>query len=247
MVHAPHRAERETCRRVGNSCCETVDSNLHYHHISSTTFISIDRRTTPLSHRWHKHFGLTPLPRFIRRLKRLSNHFFAFLPECLGVFRVERITAHTFADRGDSHIIWNYFAHMAVLAILSADFISRSNYSGPHRSCSSLTNSLQLEGCFTLGRKLLIHLLDRLLDADGIQVAVQLRLDASWMYRRGAYAIPSMTRVDSKVDVGEAVPRRREVDQTPSLADKWRDTVDEHEVPQMIGAELHFEAVRRMA
>src|SRR6267142_2314835 len=78
-----------------------------------------------------------------------------------------------------------------------ADFISRSNYSGPHRSCSSLTNSLQLEGCFTLGRKLLIHLLDRLLDADGVQIAVQLRLDASWMYRHGAYAITSMTPVES--------------------------------------------------
>jgi hypothetical protein len=86
---------------------------------------------------------------------------------------------------------------MAVLAILSADLVSRSNYSGPYRSCGSLRNSLRLEGCFALGRKLLIHLLDRLLDADGIQVAVQLRLDASWMYRRGAYALPSMTRVES--------------------------------------------------
>jgi hypothetical protein len=171
-------------------------------------------------------------------------------------------------------IIWNYFAHVAVLAILSADLVSRSNYSGPHRSCGSLRNSLQLEGCFALGRKLLIHLLDRLLDVDGVQMAIQLRLNASWMYRRSAYAIPSMTPVESngeedirslgpavgnerfigrphkvgifKVDVGEAVPGRREIDQTPSLADKWRDTVDEHEVPQMIGAELHFKAVRRM-
>src|ERR1700757_1741846 len=183
-----------------------------------------------------------------RELERFSNHFFAFLPECLGVFRVERITAHTFADRGDSHIISNYFAHVAVLAILSADFISRSNYSGPHRSCGSLRNSLQLEGCFALGRKLLIHLLDRLLDVDGVQMKVQLRLDASRMYRRGAYAITSMTPVESngeedirslgpavgnegfirrphkvgifKVDVGEAVPGRREANQTASLADK---------------------------
>ena len=86
---------------------------------------------------------------------------------------------------------------MAVLAILSADFISRSNYSGPHRSCGSLRNSLQLEGCFALGRKPLVHLLDRLLNVDGVQMAVQLRLDASWMYRRGAYAITSMTPVES--------------------------------------------------
>src|ERR1700757_3279258 len=187
-------------------------------------------------------------PAVSRELERFSHHFFAFLPECLGVFRVERITAHTFADRGNSHIIWNYFAHMAVLAILPADFISRSNYCRPHRSCGSLRNSLQLEGCFALGRKLLIHLLDRLLDVDGVQMKVQLRLDASRMYRRGAYAITSMTPVESngeedirslgpavgnegfirrphkvgifKVDVGEAVPGRREANQTASLADK---------------------------
>src|ERR1700733_11359057 len=86
---------------------------------------------------------------------------------------------------------------MAVLAILSADLISRSNHRGPHRSCGSLRNSLQLEGCSALGRKLLIHLLDRLLEVDGVQMAVQLRLDASWMYRRPAYAITSMTPVES--------------------------------------------------
>jgi hypothetical protein len=67
-----------------------------------------------------------------RELERFSGHFFSFLPECLGVFRVERITAHTFADRGDSHIIWNYFAYVAVLAILSADLVSRCNHRGPY-------------------------------------------------------------------------------------------------------------------
>jgi hypothetical protein len=38
MVHALHRAERETCGRVGNSCCETVDSNLHLRHFSQDNF-----------------------------------------------------------------------------------------------------------------------------------------------------------------------------------------------------------------
>src|SRR5258708_26761922 len=51
MVHALHRAERQTCGRVGNSCCETVDSNLHCRHFSGTTFNSIDWRTTSLSYR----------------------------------------------------------------------------------------------------------------------------------------------------------------------------------------------------
>src|SRR5713226_569853 len=73
MMHALERAERETCGRVGNTCCETVDSNLHYHHVSSTTLISIDRRTTPLSHRWRKHFGLTPVPRLSARFPIFFN------------------------------------------------------------------------------------------------------------------------------------------------------------------------------
>src|SRR4029077_10262390 len=162
---------------------------------------------------------------------------------------------------------------MTVLAISAADLISRSNDSGPYRSCGPLRNGLQLEGCFALGRKPLIRLLDRFLDVDGFQMAVQLRLDASRMHGCGAYAIPSVTPVESngeedvrrlgpavgdpwvvrcplkvgifKVDVGEAVPGRGKVDQTPSFADKWRDTVNEHEVSQMIGPELHFKAVRR--
>src|SRR5271155_2570296 len=71
MVHALYRAERETCGRVGNSCSETVDSNLHLRHFSRTTFNSIDRRTTPLCHRWLKHFGLTPVPQTLGALPNL--------------------------------------------------------------------------------------------------------------------------------------------------------------------------------
>jgi hypothetical protein len=138
-----------------------------------------------------------------------------------------------------------------------------------------LSNGPQLEGCFTLGRKVFICLLDYPLDQDRVPVAIQLRLNASRMDGLGAYAIPPMTPVESsgeedirgigpaagnkgligrphkvgifKVDVGEAVPGRGEVDQTPSFTDKRRDTVNEHEVSQMIGPELHFKAVRRMA
>ena len=53
-------------------------------------------------------------------------------------------------------------AHVAVLTVLSADLISRSNYSSPYRSCGSLRNGLQLEERFALGRTLLIDLLDHL-------------------------------------------------------------------------------------
>src|SRR6202165_5973933 len=73
IVHALHRAQREACGRVGNSCCETVDSNLHLRHFSRTAFISIDRRTTPLCHRWLKHFGLTPVPRLSARFPIFFN------------------------------------------------------------------------------------------------------------------------------------------------------------------------------
>jgi hypothetical protein len=208
-----------------------------------------------------------------RLLEFFSDHLFAFLPECLGVFRVERITAHTFADRGDSHIIWNYFAHVAVLAILSADLISRSNYSGPYRSCGSLRNGLQLEGCFALGRTLLIHLLDHLLDVGGVHMAVQFRLDASWMYRRRAYAIPSMTPVKSngeedirclgpavgnegfirrppkvrivEIHIRKAVTGRRKIDHPSTFAEKSSNAVHQNKVAQVIGAELRLEPHRQ--
>src|SRR5713101_7274169 len=73
MVHALHRAERETGGRIGNSCCETVDSNLHLRHFSRTALVSIDRRTPPLCHRWLKHFGLTPVPRLSARFPIFFN------------------------------------------------------------------------------------------------------------------------------------------------------------------------------
>src|SRR6266850_3307814 len=73
MVHALHRAQRETCSRVGNSCCETVYSYLHLRHFSRTTFISIDRCTTPPCHRWLKDFGMTPVPRLSARFPIFFN------------------------------------------------------------------------------------------------------------------------------------------------------------------------------
>src|SRR6266481_3894874 len=160
MVHALHRAERETCGRVRNSCCETVDSNLHLRHFSRTTFISINRRTTPLCHRWPKHFGLTPVPRFIRRLKRLSNHFFTLLPKGFGVGWVHRVGSNSFADHGNRCVVWDYSASVAVLAVTAADLIRRSNDPGPHGSRSALRDRFPLEGPFPLCRKLLIDLRD---------------------------------------------------------------------------------------
>jgi hypothetical protein len=60
---------------AGNSCCESVDSNLHLGHFSSTTFISIDRRTMPLFHCSLKHFRLTPVPDSRRACQPFSVPF----------------------------------------------------------------------------------------------------------------------------------------------------------------------------
>lgn len=49
-----------------------------------------------------------------------------------------------------------------------------------------------------------------------------------------------------EIDVGEAVPCRRQIDQPSSHADQWRNPVDEDKVARMIDAELCFEAVRGM-
>jgi len=68
----------------------------------------------------------------MEKLEFLSHHFFAFLPERLGVSRVERIPAYSFAGPADRHIIRNYLAHVTVLAILSADLVSRRNHRGPY-------------------------------------------------------------------------------------------------------------------
>src|ERR1700682_3412116 len=50
-----------------------------------------------------------------------------------------------------------------------------------------------------------------------------------------------------KVNVGEAVTRRRQVDQPSSGTDKRRYAVNEHKVAQVIGAELCFKAVGGLA
>jgi hypothetical protein len=50
-----------------------------------------------------------------------------------------------------------------------------------------------------------------------------------------------------EVHIGEAVTRRRQIDQPPTYTDKRSNPVDQHKVAQVIGAELHLEAVNRSA
>src|ERR1700720_2946290 len=92
--------------------------------------------------------------RNVECLKRLSNEFFAFLPNCFSIFRIERISAHSFADGADRHLVGNDLADVAILAIPAANLVSGCRDTGPHRSCGSLRNGLPLEGPLTLGRKL---------------------------------------------------------------------------------------------
>src|SRR5208282_149561 len=198
----------------------------------------------------------------------------AFLPECLGVFRVERITAYTFADRCDSHIIWNYLAYVAVLAILSADLVSRCNHRGPYWSCRALWNGLELKRALALFRSLLSGLIDHLLDCVGAHMPAQFGLNASRMDSRRAHAIPvALIEGNREKDIGclrpavgnewiirrplkvgireihirKAVTGRRKVDQPSAFAEKRCNAVHQDEVPEVIGAELGLEPIGSVA
>src|ERR1700682_3772681 len=63
IVHPLHRAELNTCRRVGNSCCETVDSNLHLFFPQE-----INPRTSPVTKFRLQDLGLIPVPKLSARL-----------------------------------------------------------------------------------------------------------------------------------------------------------------------------------
>src|SRR5215831_15031178 len=191
------------------------------------------------------HYGLKPL----------SNEFFTFLPECFSVFWIERVSAHAFANGSDGHGIRNDVANVAVLAISAADFVSGSNRTGPHRSCGSLRNGLELERRLTLGCELLIPLFDHLFDAAVVHVASQLGPNASRMHRRSSHATVAVPLVEGhgeedvrglrsaigderlvgrpfevgivEVDIGEAVTRRRQVDQPPACVKERRNPIDQ--------------------
>lgn len=158
---------------------------------------------------------------------------------------------------------------------MSTDLVSGSNHCGPYRSCGSLRNSLHLGGRLTLCRELLVHLFDRLSNMGRIQVSIELSLNASRMYSRGAHATVPAPFVEGnceedvrrlgppirherligrplkvgvlEVHIGEAVTRRRQANQPTTCTDKRSNPVDQYKVAQVIGAELRLEAVSRTA
>src|SRR5215831_15012443 len=188
-------------------------------------------------------------------LKPLSDHFFTFLPERLGGLWIEGICPYPFADGGDGHVVWHDLADVAVLAISGADFVRGGDDACPHGSCGSLRNGLELERRLTLGCELLIPLFDHLFDAAVVHVATQLGPNASRMHRRGAHATIAVPLVEGhgeedvrrlrsaigderlvgrpfevgivEVDIGEAVTRRRQVDQPPACVKERRNPIDQ--------------------
>jgi hypothetical protein len=102
-------------------------------------------------------------------------------------------------------VVRNDAGDVAVLAISPSDLVSRSNYSGPYRSCGSLRDRLELEGPFTFCSELFIYPVSQRLQLGNFHVAGQLGLYASWMHSRSAHATIPVPFVESN---GEENVRR---------------------------------------
>src|SRR5260370_18069745 len=77
---------------------------------------------------------------FLRFLKtasylreRLSNEFFASLPECLSIIWIHRVSSNPFATDVKRHVVRNNVADVPVLAISATDLVSAPTHSIPHR------------------------------------------------------------------------------------------------------------------
>src|SRR4029077_9918578 len=205
------------------------------------------------------------------KLERLSDQFFAFLPECFSTVRVECISAYPFADGCDRRVVGHDTAHVAILAILPADLLRRCDHSRPHGSRGSLGNGLPLKRPLTLPGELPIDFFDYSFDPAGLRVTTQLGPDASRMNSRGADPASPVTFIECnreedvrrfrstvgdkrfvgralevgivQVYVRIAMTGRRQVDEPPSIANKGRHPTDQDKVPEVIRPELRFEAV----
>src|SRR5580658_8521645 len=130
-------------------------------------------------------------------LKGFSDHFFAPLPERLGIVRIEGVSANAFAAGRYGHVVRYHAADVAILAITAADLLSRSNYTGPNRSCRALRDGLPLEGSLAVCRQLLIHLIDQRLYLAGVDMTGQLSVYDSRMHGRGAHPALPMPPVET--------------------------------------------------
>ena len=105
--------------------------------------------------------------------ERLPDEFYAFLPKCLSIIWIQRVSSDPFATDVERHVVRNNVADVAVLAISATDLVSGRNNCRPHRSCSPLWNGLQLIRLFTCGSTLLVCLVQHLLKETLVHVATQ--------------------------------------------------------------------------
>src|SRR2546423_9972754 len=121
-------------------------------------------------------------------LERLSDEFFASLPKCLSISWIQRVASDSFVLNSERHVVRNDVSDVAIFAIPAADLAGVSNHSGPHRSCSSLRNGLQLKWRLTFGCILFVYLVDHFLKTALVHVATQFSVYTTWMYRCGTHA-----------------------------------------------------------
>src|ERR1700740_3505630 len=96
------------------------------------------------------------------RSKGLADQLLALLPKRFRVARIQRVAAHSFADRADGHIVRNDLPDVAILAVASSDLLRRSQDRGPDGGRRALGNGLVLKRRLTLRGELLVELVDDL-------------------------------------------------------------------------------------
>jgi len=95
-----------------------------------------------------------------------------------------------------SRVCSDQFTHMAVLAILASDFLSRCNHSSPDRRRRTLGNRLELERRLACCGTLFLDLLDPCLHGPIRHMPRKLRRDAAWMHSRRTHAAVTMPAVE---------------------------------------------------
>ena len=141
----------------------------------------------------------------IRRLsllKRLSDELFAFLQRASALFgssaypRTPSLAPVMVTWSGAIWPTWQSSQYRPPI------LVSGCHDTGPDRSCGALRNSLPLERPLTLGCKLLIYLLNQVLEEARVHVTTQLRLDDSRMNSRGTHAALAVPLVESNSEEG---------------------------------------------
>src|SRR6266404_6352200 len=125
-----------------------------------------------------------------------SVEFFAFLPECLSIIWIQRVSSDPFATDVERHVVRNNVADVAVFAISATDLVWGRYNCSPDRSCSPLWNGLQLIRLFTCSSTLLVCLVQHLLKETLVHVATQFSPYAPRMHRCSTHATVAVPFVE---------------------------------------------------